>query len=146
MERGAVWSMVGSGDRALICTHTPLVDGHGHVWRVAQVACLPPPVHLCCCTLRPLRLCLRLSMHAPPPLLAPCAQAWMLYERICRHPSHREAARRAYQRKLELGWLSAPGVPGPNAHRAGAPFRCVKGGCLGGEGERIRGWCGIGDS
>eukprot|EP00983_Pelagomonas_calceolata_P124563 1161122-Pelagomonas_calceolata.AAC.5 len=51
----------------------------------------------------------------------------MLYERICRRPAHREAARRAYQRKVELGWLAAPGVPGPNAHRAGGPpFRPLK--------------------
>lgn len=54
-------------------------------------------------------------------------EAWMLYERICRRPAHREAARRAYQRKVELGWLAAPGVPGPNAHRAGGPpFRPLK--------------------
>ncbi|KAF5837116.1 hypothetical protein DUNSADRAFT_4839 [Dunaliella salina] len=54
-------------------------------------------------------------------------EAWMLYERICRRPAHREAARRAYQRKVELGWLAAPGVPGPNAARAGGPpFRPLK--------------------
>lgn len=57
----------------------------------------------------------------------PHTQAWQVYEAACQQPSHRKAAHSAYMRKVELGWLSAPGVPGPNAARAGGPpFRPLK--------------------